>query len=73
MKGYLNYLLRNLKNGNYVTGLLMFLTLIIFLMILTVGSTIQNRYIDGISILWLLISGAICISWNSYWYDIRDK
>jgi hypothetical protein len=73
MKGYLKYLFGNLKNGNYTTGILIITTIIVYTTILTIGLMSNKALIDLLAFLWLLIGGAICVSWNNYWYDKTKK
>lgn len=73
MRGYLNYLMLNLKNGNYTTGILIILALVIYTTILTIGLMYNKASVDILSFLWLLVSGGICISWNNYWHDKNKK
>jgi hypothetical protein len=43
MKGYFKYLIEKLKKGNYNTGLLMIIVLIIYTIILFIGIYLNNR------------------------------
>lgn len=73
MKGYLKYLILNLKSGNYTIGILIIMTIVIYTTILTIGLMYNKASIDILSFLWLLIGGGICISWNNYWYDKNKR
>lgn len=73
MKGYLNYLMLNLKNGNYTIGILIIITFAVYVTILTIGLTYNKASIDILSFVWLLLSGGICISWNNYWHSKNKK
>lgn len=69
MKGYLNYLIKKIQSGSFTTGILMIITLVIYLLIFSIGIIKTNIIIGELSVVWLLIGTGICISWNSYWYD----
>ena len=72
MKEYLNYLFNNLKNGNYTTGILIILTLLIYIFLLCFGIKINNKFICILAVLSLIFGTAICISWNNYYYDKKQ-
>lgn len=73
MKSYLKYLITNLKNGNYTIGILIISVLFIYTTILSVGLMYNKASVNILSFLWLLVGGAICISWNNYWYEKNKK
>lgn len=73
MKGYLNYLFKNLKSGSYTTGILVILTIFIYTIILTIGLMNSKAIIDLLAFLWLLIGGSICVSWSNYWNEKQNK
>jgi vacuolar-type H+-ATPase subunit I/STV1 len=69
MKGYLQYVVSNIRKGNYTTGILMIITLIGYSSLLITGTIYKNIYIGIACIIWLIAGTGISITWNNYWIE----
>ena len=68
---YLKYLKNKIKSGDYITGILMFITLVGYIILYEMSIIDQSPILCFISILELIIGGIICITWETYRYDTK--